>query len=130
MKIEGLSGAAVIAVGKLVSEGDAKAASGSLAAGEYPVDVTVRVHGTVTRGANYTQQVVAKAEPWLILAAALSHLNGVTIESIVKEALTADPALVDSLKQKAADAIAALKAPTDTPCNGKTTAKLVAEVVA
>ncbi len=129
MKIEGLSGAAVVAVAKMVSDAEAKEASGSLAAGKYDVDVTVRVRGTLTRGANYTQQVVAKADPWLLLAAALSHLNGVTVASIVKEAVTADPDLVDNLKVQAAEAIATIKGTTETECNGKTTGKLVAEVV-
>ena len=129
MKIEGLSGAAVVAVGKLVSDKESSEASATLTAGKHEVDVTIRVHGTLTRGENYTQPIVEKANPWLILAVALSHLNGVTVASIVKEALTADPAMVDSLKVQAADAIAAIKGPTDTPCNGKTTGKLVAEVV-
>jgi len=129
MKIEGLEGAAVIAVGKLVSDKEASAASSELKAGTYNVDVTLHVTGTLNRGENYMGKIVAKADPWLLLAAALSHLNGVTVDSIVKEALTADPALVDDLKAKAADAIAAIKGPTETTCNGKTTAKLVAEIV-
>jgi hypothetical protein len=130
MKIEGLSAAAVIAVGKLVSDTESSKASAGLAAGQHNVDVTIRVKGTLTRGENYTQPIVEKANPWLILAVALSHLNGITVDSIVKEALTADPAMVDSLKVKAAEAIAAIKGPTETACNGKTTAKLTAELVA
>lgn len=129
MKIEGLSGAAVVAVGKLVSDKESSEASKTLVAGEYPVDVTVRVHGFLTRGENYEQEIVEKAEPWLLLAVALSHLNSVTVESITKEALTADPKLVESLKKQAADAVEAVKGKTLTKCNGKTTAKLVAEVV-
>ena len=130
MKIEGLSDAAIVAVGKLVNDKESSAASAKLSAGQHNVDFTIRVSGILNRGENYTQQVVAKADPWLLLAVALSHLNGVTVESITKEALTADPTMVDSLKEVAAKAIAAIKGTTDTPCNGKTTAKgLTAELV-
>ena len=52
-----------------------------------------------------------------------------TVESIVREALTAPADLVDSLKAQAADAIAAIKKPTMTRCNGKVTTKLVVELV-
>jgi hypothetical protein len=129
MKVDGLSAVEVVAVGKLVSDKESSEANASLTAGKYDVDVTVRVKGTLTRGENYVQQVVEKANPWLLLSVALSHLNGVTVDSIVTEALTADPAMVDSLKAKAAEAIATVKGPTATPCNGKTTGKLTVEVV-
>lgn len=119
----------VVALAKLVKEGQAKAASAGVAAGEYAVDFVVRVHGLVTKGENYEQPIVEKAEPWVLLAAALSHLNGVTVESLVREALTAPAELVDSLKKQAADAVAAVKAATMTKCNGKVTTKLVAELV-
>jgi hypothetical protein len=72
---------------------------------------------------------VAKCDPWLLLAAALSKLNGVTVDALVREAVTADEALIDGLKVKAAEAIAAIKATTTTICAGKITTKLVAELV-
>lgn len=124
MKLEGMSVIEVIALAKAVSDADAKEASGKLSEGSYDVDFTVRVAGSLNRGVNYTAKIVAKADPWLMLAAALSHLNGVTVDSLVRESLTADVALIDSLKTKAAEAIGALKKPTKTPCNGKVTTKL------
>ena len=127
MKIEGLSNPELIALSKVVTAGDAKTASASLSEGEYIVDFAVRVVGSIKRGANYESKIVAKADPWLLLAVALSHLNGVTVESIVRESLTADPALAESLKVKAAEAIATMKEQTKTPCNGKVTVKLLAE---
>ena len=129
MKIDGLNAEGLVAVAKLVSAKEQSEANATLAAGTYAVDFTVRVRGSLNRGENYVQKIPAKADPWLLLASALSHLNGVTVDSIVKEALTHDPALIDDLKAKAAVAIEAVKGPTDTPCNGKTTAKLVAELV-
>jgi len=127
MKIEGLTGPELIALSKIVSADDAKDASSVLSEGEYIVDFSVRVAGSIKRGANYKSKLVAKADPWLMLAVALSHLNGVTVESIVKEALAADPALVESLKTKAAEAIKSIKNLTESPCNGKVTTKLIAE---
>ena len=129
MKIEGLSDAAIVAVGKLVGDKESSAASAKLSVGQHNVDFTIRVKGVLNRGENYTAQIVAKADFALLFAVALSHLNGTTVESIVRESLAYDPALVDSLKEIAAKAVAQIKETTTTPCNGKTTAKLVAELV-
>ena len=118
-----------IALAKVIKDAVAKDASAGLSAGEYLVDFTVRVSGSFKKGEDYDQEIVAKADPWLLLAATLSHLNGVTVESIVREALTADVALVDSLKENAAKAIQAIKGPTNTTCNGKITTKLAVAVV-
>lgn len=123
-----LTAAEIVAITKAVSDKDAKAAKAALTVGEHDVDVTIRVTGSIKRGLDYTQKIVAKADPWTLLAAALSHLNGVTVDSIVREALSADPALVKSLKAQAQDALEAVKAPTDTPCTGKVTAKVAASV--
>ena len=124
-----LTPAEIVALSKVVSAASLKQASSELAVGSHAVDFTVRVSGSLKRGVDYTQQIVAKADPWTLLAAARSHLNGVTVDSLVKEALTADPALVKSLKAKAAEAIAEVKAPTETVCNGKVTTKVAASAV-
>jgi hypothetical protein len=124
MKIEGLTGPELLALAKVVSDKDTKEVSGALKPGNYDVDFSVRVVGSLARGVNYTSKIVAKADPWLLLHVALSHLNGVTVESIVQESLTADPALIESLKADAAEAIATLKEETETTCNGKVTTKL------
>ena len=115
--------AATLTLASKVLAAQAKAARADLEVGSYTVDETVLINiaGTVKCGESYTQQVVAKADPWLLLSVALSHLNGVTVESIVTEALAADPKLVKSLKAQAATAVAAVKAPTETTCQGKVT---------
>ena len=124
-----LSGAQLLALSKAVNSNKAKEASSNLSVGEHSVDFTVRVQGTLTRGKDYEQQIVAKADPWTLLAAALSHLNGVTVNSLVKESLTADPALVKSVKESANDALGAIKAPTKTPCNGKVTGGVLVDLI-
>lgn len=97
--------------------------------GEHTVDFTLRVSGTVKVGEDYEQRIVAKADPWTLLAAALSHLNGVTVDSLTQEALDADPELVNSIKEQATESIQAVKDETWTSAKGKVTTKLAFEVV-
>jgi len=112
----------------------AKSARDELAVGGHIVDETVTLHvsGSVKVGEDYDQRIVLKADPWTLLHAALSHLNGVTVDSLVREALTADPKLVKSIKAEAQTAMDAINAPTMTACKGKVTIKdaAVAEVAA
>ena len=119
----------VVALAKVIKDAAMKAAGANVKAGEYPVSFTVKVTGSIKKGDDYPQEIVAKCDPWLLLAAALSKLNGVTVDALVREAVTADEALIDGLKVKAAEAIAAIKATTTTICAGKITTKLVAELV-
>lgn len=123
-----LTPAEIVAITKAIPTKAASEAKAALDVGEHDVDVTVRVTGSIKRGLDYNQKIVAKADPWLLLGVALSHLNGVTVDSIVRESLTADPELVKSLKKTAQDAMDAVKAPTDTPCTGKVTSKVTAAV--
>ena len=119
-----LTAAEIVALSKVVPAKATKAASADLTVGTHEVDFLVQVTGSLKKGEDYTQQLVAKADPWTLLAVSLSHLNGVTVESIVKEALTADPDMVKSIKKMAGEAIADVKAPTVTQCNGKVTTKV------
>jgi hypothetical protein len=105
------------------------AARNAVNPGEHGVDFLLRVSGTVKVGEDHEQRIVAKADPWTLLAAALSHLNGVTVDSLTREALEADPELVKSIKAQAKDSIEACKEATMTPCKGKVTTKLSYEVV-
>jgi len=123
MNVE-LSKVQTVALGKAIKDAVLKEAGAGVTAGEYPVDFTVRVSGSIKKGEDYEQEIVAKADPWLLLAEALSKLNGVTVDALVREALTADEALIEGLKAKAANAIQAVKGPTKTNCAGKITTKL------
>ena len=114
-----------IAIAKLVSKGAYETASEGVKAGSYNVDFMLHVTGTVKKGEDYDQKFVAKADPWMLLAVALSKLNGVTVASIVKEAETAKNDMIDSIKAEASEAINQIKANVpDTKANGKITAKL------
>lgn len=97
-------------------------------AGEYELDFTVRIRGEVAVGED-VEAVVAASVPWQRIAALLlDKVNGVTLESVLAEALKGD---VDeeSVGSRAAEAMAALKAPTKKTRKGAVRAKLVAEVV-
>lgn len=113
----------VLAIAKVIKEATEKAARKETHPGEYPVDFSIRIAGSIKVGEAYEQRIVAKADAWQLLAIALSKLNGVTVDSIVKEALacTLDPV---SIKEQAEKAIQSLKAPTATTCMGKVTTQL------
>lgn len=97
----------------------------SVEPGEYSVDVTVRVSGVIKVGEDYEQRIVAKADPWLLLHVAMSHLNGVTMDSIVREALHGDRGeLAKEVKEKADQLVQVLKDETYQICKGKVTQKL------
>ena len=124
-----LNAATLTALAKIV--GDAAAdARDNLTVGDHAVDerVTLDIAGLVRVGEDFDQRVVCKADPWLLLGVALSHLNGITVESIVAEALSAELNGKD-IKAKADAAVAAVKAPTVTRCRGKVTTKVAGSVV-
>ena len=113
-----------LAASKAVDAASVKAARADISVGEHIVDFLVRVTGSFTVGEDYEQRLVAKADPFALLAVALSKLNGVTIEALVREALEADPEEIREIKAQASEAIQAIKAPTMSVCNGKVTTKL------
>jgi hypothetical protein len=83
----------------------------------------LRVEYDLKVGSPY-QQRIAAAVPWQrILATAMSKLNGVTLEAVVREAL-ADPATEaagSEIKARAAEAVATLVDATERTCSGKIT---------
>jgi hypothetical protein len=124
-----LSATDTVAIAKAIGDKMADAAKGALAVGRHDIDLTVRIRGTVTKGEDYPQDIVAKAQPWALLAVVLNKLNGITIDSIVREADTIAAGAVDEVKDATDRAIAAIKNKTTTICKGKVTAKLVVERV-
>lgn len=112
--------AALKGVAKALNE---KALRIDIAPGAYK-DIIVELRVTVpvlNIGASYSQEIVAKAKPWDLLAVALSKLNGVTVESLVKEANGIDKKTVTAITKRANEAMGKLKEPTKTECSGKIT---------
>ena len=84
---------------------------------------TLEVEYDLTVGNPY-QQRIAAAVPWQrLLAAALSRLNGVTVESLVREALADETLEPDAarIKAEAAEAVTRLMDATERTCSGKVT---------
>ena len=118
----------ILAVSKAIKDAAAKAARSEITAGEYAVDTTVRITGTVKVGEDYTQQIVGKADVWALLAVVMNKVNGVTLESVVEEALNGGADTAD-LKARVDAAMMTIKGETETACKGKVTTKLNAEII-
>jgi len=88
--------------------------------GEYEnLDVTLRLSvPKLIVGEDYPTKLVQKAKPWNLVAILLSKLNGVTIDSVVAEAIAADKAQVTKIKKSAEAAMAKIKAPTTSTAKG------------
>lgn len=86
--------------------------------------------GDLDVGEDYIRRVPQKAKPWDLLAAALSRLNGVTVEALVRDALNAAPELVENVKKQSEAAIQSIKGTTETVCAGRVNADLKVEVLA
>jgi hypothetical protein len=127
--IDNLPPEVITALYKTIRKEQASEVSNKLSIGENHVDVLVRISGTLKKGPDFTQRVVAKAQPWDIIAVLMSKLNGVTIDSVVKEALKVDPDKVTEVKKGAQEAMDEIKAPTSTLMNGRVSPYLSVEVV-
>jgi len=118
-----------VAISKLIGEQVEKDARKQVSPGFYPADFWLHVSGDIDVGADYIRRVPQKAKPWDLLAAALSRLNGVTVDAIVRDALNAAPDLVETVKKQAEASIQAIKGTTETVCAGRVNAYLKVEVV-
>lgn len=120
----------VLALSRAVDKGDVDAAKAAMSPGTREVDFTVRVTGAVKIGLPFEQRQAAKADPWSLLAAALSRLNGVTVAALLAEALEPDRIrLGASIKGEAEEAINLIKASTTTSMPGRVTVALDVKVV-
>ena len=121
----------VVAIAKGIKSAVVSEASNGLSAGKYAIDQTVRIQGTITKGEDYDSIVHMAIPTWDILAVALSKLNGITIESIVKEALAMgeNKEMISDVKAKAQSAIDAIKGTAVETCAGRVTTKVTFSVV-
>lgn len=94
--------------------------------GEYEIDRTVRVRGTIKVGQDFQKSFWQSADPMGLLALALNKLNGVTVESIMREhlALKNDPvhkAEAKQIKEQVSTALKALSASAVKTAKGQVT---------
>lgn len=129
--------ALALATDRCTSAYAAKTARDEVKPGEYLVDQTVRIRGTLTVGEDYDQRITAAIPVWELLALALSKLNGVTVNALVHEHTTlsqdgADPGAAERLeavKASAREAVDKIKGTSLQRCKGKVTTALTAEVI-
>ena len=117
----------IIALSKAVTTKAKSAARDEIVPGKVNVDFIAHIRGLLTVGEDFEQVLAMKADPWTLLALALSHLNGVTIDHLVRESVSGE-INVDDIKRQADMALALIKAPTRSVCKGKVTAKLEVEI--
>jgi len=117
-----------IAIAKIVKEDASKAASKATTPGEYQGEFLAKIIYAFKKGEDYEQKFPAKANPWLLLGAALSKLNGITVEALVREA-NGGALDTDDLEKRANAAIREIKEGTVTRCNGKINGTFAAEII-
>lgn len=122
-----------IAIYKSIPEKDFKDAARALSAGVHEVDFRFLVRGTLNKGEPYQQRIAADADPWCLLALALSKLNDATVNSLIDQYVQclADDTLKQlgtQVKARAQEALAKVKDATTRTLDGKITAHLVVTV--
>lgn len=113
-----------IATAKAIADKDYKTLAESLAPGIHVVDTTVRLVGTLKKGEPFETAVAAAANPWRLLAKALSKLNSATIESLVRESLEVSDEEESAVKDEAKKAIESIVASTTRKQTGRITGQL------
>ena len=111
----------LLALSKLLA-GDShkKACRKAVNEGVFDIDHTIRISGTMKVSGDH-QAVIYTAVPWAkVLGVALSKLNGVTLESVVREALSGD-CDEDAIKESAQAAVDKVMGSTKKPRKGKVT---------
>lgn len=87
---------------------------------EYKINFLIGGEVVVKRGHDY-KQVISFSLPYdKMIAVLLSKLNGVTIDSVVREALESDLDTSD-IKAKASEALKSIKGLGERNCSGKIT---------
>lgn len=95
-----------------------------LAPGVYEIDETIRIKGAVRKGESYDSVVNAAVDWRGLFAFALTKLNGVTVDSIVREFVNVGTVDADEVDKQAKAAVKTILGTTIKECSGKTTAAL------
>lgn len=118
-----------IATHKAVDDKVYKALSVLLPKGVTPIDTTIRIVGGLKKGDPYEQRIPQKANPWALLAKALSKLNAASVESLVQEALAVSDEEASAIKDTAQEALDRISDATVVTISGRVTATLALEVL-
>lgn len=118
-----------VALHKLIAPPKYKKLVPDIAPGEYPIELQIRILGSLKKGEPFTQRIAAKANPWAIAALALSKLNGVSMDALVRESIAVPRETQDAIKEQATQALQKIVDSTRTEMEGRVTANLVHEVL-
>ena len=118
-----------IATHKVVKDDVYRELSAELEAGQHIVDCSVRLRGALKKGLPFRTKVPAAANPWRLLAVALSKLNAATIDTIVQESLGKGDEETAAIKEAAEQAIQKIVAATERETSGRITEEVVLEVL-
>lgn len=108
-----------LATAKAVDDKTYRLFSDELEPGLYPIDCRIRLVGALKKGNPYQQRVVAAADPWAILAKAMSKLNSTTLEALVHESLDISGEEATAVKAAATAAMQRIKDATERTLSGK-----------
>jgi len=89
------------AIHKAISSKEFKAASANLEPGNYAVDMTVRIAGTINKGEPFEQRISNKINWLLLFSIAASKVNDETLACIIKayDEAEGDKAKIDELTE-------------------------------
>lgn len=119
-----------IATAKAVAHPEYQSLSALLPSGQHLIDVRVHLQGALKKGEPFMTKVPAAANPWKLLARALSKLNQASIESIVREALETTDEESDAVKTAASEAIERIVAGTERESQGRITGNVIWSLLA
>ena len=115
----------MVATKKAIKDETFRRLSEELAPGQHLVDCSVRLRGVLKKGNPFRTKVPAAANPWRLLAKALSKLNSCTIESIVRESMEISDEETEAVKDEAAKAIEQIVASTERESTGRLTGEVL-----
>lgn len=119
-----------IATAKSVAEKDYRDLSALLVPGQHLIDCRVHLRGVLKKGEAFRTKVPAAANPWKILALALSKLNQTTIDSVVRDALEVPDEEAEAVKAAASEAIEKIVASTERESSGRITGNVIWSLLA
>lgn len=118
-----------IAVHKAVKEEVYKSLSEQLEVGQHIVDCRVQLRGALKKGNPFKTKVPAAANPWRLLAVALSKLNQTSVDAVVRESLAMGEEQTTAVKKAAEDAITRIVAATERESSGRITGEVILEIL-